>query len=467
MQEDGANAGIDLHLDLAASSASGLGRRAALEHALREAIRAGRLASGARLPATRVLAAELGLGRNTVSSAYDQLTAEGYLAGRRGAGTFVVGAPEPSGAAPVARTVREYRYDLRAGRPDVTTFPASAWLRAMRRALAAAPRTGYGLGDPAGRIEARTALARYLGRARGLRTDPAGIVLAGGYVQALGLLVAMLGPGATVAMEDPGLPLHREVVRRHGGRVVPIPVDELGARVGDVPGRPDAVVLTPAHQYPTGVTLHPSRRQEVLRWARRTGALVIEDDYDGEFRFDHQPVGALQGMAPDDVAYIGTASKTLAPALRLAWIALPRRLVGPAVETQRYVFGHTEALGQLALAELISAHDYDRHVRAGRLRYRRRRDQLLERTGPLVARGRLEVAGIAAGLQALLRLEPGRSEQAVLDAADARDLAVDVLGRHWHAPGEHPPGIIVGYGTPGGHAYPAALDVLVRVLRES
>jgi GntR family transcriptional regulator/MocR family aminotransferase len=290
--------------------------------------------------------------------------------------------------------------------------------------------------------------------------DPEAVVVTSGYVQALALLVRTAAD--TVAMEDPGLPFHREVVRRNGGRVVALPTDGLGART-DLLGRrvrADAVVVTPAHQYPAGVTLHPARRQALTAWARRTGGLVVEDDYDGEFRYDRQPVGALQGTAPDHVVYVGTAAKTVGPALRLGWMVLPPRLVGPVAEAKLHSDYHTGVIEQLALAELIASHGYDRHVRAARLRYRRRRDLLVSRLT-----GRHAPSGVAAGLHALVRLPPdGPDEAGILARAAGAGLAVDALGPHWHTPGDHPQGLIVGYGTPGEGAYPAALEALVRVL---
>jgi len=449
-----------------------VGRRAALERALREAIGTGLLTAGTRLPATRTLAAQLCLARGTVSAAYDQLAAEGYVRARTGAGTVVAELPagRPGGATPAAAAgpPAPPRYDLRPGLPDVTTFPVAAWLRSTRRALAAAPAQAYGHGDPCGRPELRTALAGYLGRVRGVRAEPDRIVVTSGYVQALNLLVAVLGAGAVFAMEDPGMPFHRNVVRRAGGLVVPLPVDADGARTDLLgsPGYPPvaAAVLTPAHQYPTGAVLHPARRGALADWARTGGGLVVEDDYDGEFRYDRQPVGAVQGTAPDHVAYVGTAAKTLSPALRLAWLVLPRRLVAPVAQAKRYADLHTPVIEQLALADLIDGHGYDRHVRACRLRYRRRRDRLVQRLGP-GAGHRYGLDGIAAGLHALVRL-PGTEagEAALIARAAALGLAIEGLGEHWHTPGTHRAALIVGYGTPTEARYPGALDALARVL---
>lgn len=272
-------------------------------------------------------------------------------------------------------------------------------------------------------------------------------------------------------MEDPCLGFHREVVRRHGSTVVALPVDEHGARTGLLSdsGFPTvgAAVVTPAHQYPTGGTLHAARRHSVLDWARSTGGLIIEDDYDGEFRHDRRPVGALQGMAPGHVAYVGTASKTLGPALRLAWLVLPPHLVDPVVDHKRHSDHHSETIGQLTLADLISEHEYDRHVRACRLRYQRRRDLLLTRLQP--APGRIAsgfaIQGIAAGLHALITLPADQlTEQDVLHRAAAHSLALEPLGDHWHTAGDHPQGIVVGYTTQPEHSYPAALDALTQAV---
>ncbi|GGK73780.1 GntR family transcriptional regulator [Sphaerisporangium melleum] len=547
MPKHWATFGIDLHVEIDA----GAGRRTGLEHALRAAIRDGRLAPGARLPSSRALSAEIGLSRGTVSAAYDQLIAEGYLTARRGSGTSVadltphrpdtrrtLAPPHPDTPATghdlaprhldtpaaghasrhpdtraaghagthaaghdlaplrpytltTARDVPPHRpatptsgtnvppprYDMRPGVPDVTMFPAAAWLRSTRRVLTTAPAAVHGYGPPGGTAELREALAGYLGRTRGVLADPGQIVVTTGYVQALGLLAGLVGAGdrPVVAMEDPGLAFHREIVRRAGARVAPLPVDARGART-DLLGTAayegtGAVVVTPAHQFPTGATLHPERRHALADWARGSGALIIEDDYDGEFRYDRQPVGALQGMAAGHVAYVGTASKTLGPGLRLAWIVLPPHLVGPVVEAKMYADLHTETLAQLVLADMIASHAYDRHVRACRLHYRRRRDLLIARlTGPGRAgdpAGGLSVRGVAAGLHALIGLpEIGPDEATVLRRAQAHGLALDPLGDYWHHPGaDQPQGVIVGYGTPSDHTYPAALDTLATALR--
>jgi GntR family transcriptional regulator / MocR family aminotransferase len=481
---DWATFGVDLHLEVGTGRGDG-GRRVSLERALRDGIRSGRLAPQTRLPSTRSLAGELGLARGTVNAAYDQLIAEGYLQARTGSGTIVAGLPPALPATAHAAIADDRpRYDLQPGTPDVTSFPTSAWVRSLRRALAAAPASIHGYGDPRGRVELRRALAEYLGRARGVRADPDRIVVVSGYVQALALLTTVLagvgsrpgtGNGHAIAMEDPGLTFHRDVVRHHGARVLGLPVDERGARTDLLSGNAfrqvRSVVVTPAHQYPMGITMHPDRRHQLTTWAVEHDGFVIEDDYDGEFRYDRQPVGALQGTAPDRVIYIGTASKTLAPAVRLAWMVLPDSLIDVVVDAKRYADMFTESIGQLTLADLIASHGYDRHIRSGRLRYRQRRDLL-------VARLRTHsLHGIAAGLHALVSLPTnGPSEQDVLRHAASYGLAVGDLGSHWlttpaattlnrSAPPERPQGLIVGYGTPPESGFTAALDTLARVLR--
>ncbi|MEU8799947.1 PLP-dependent aminotransferase family protein [Spirillospora sp. NPDC048819] len=464
------------------------GRRAGLERALRAAIATGRLAPGATLPSTRALALELGFSRGTVSAAYDQLTAEGYLTAVPGWATRVAQAAHPpptwrdgltsagstsagSASNPAVRRANafpgdhgNFAHDLLPGRPDLSTFPSAAWLRSTRRVLTTAPPEVHALGDPRGRPELREALAGYLGRARGVHAGPARIVITSGYAQSLGLLAAVLAEAGTitVAMEEPGHPLHRGTVRHAGLGVVPLRVDDLGART-EALDQAGAAVLTPAHQYPCGATLHPDRRRAFTAWARETGATIIEDDYDGEFRFDRQPVGALQGTAPDHVVYAGTASKTLAPALRLAWLVLPERLLEPVIEAKRVADAHTQSLGQLVLADLIGGHAYDRHVRASRLRYRRRRDLLV---GTLRDRApHVRVQGIAAGLHALVLLpDDGPGEDEIVRRAAALGLALMPLRDHWQNPSGRPQGLIIGYSTPPGSAYPGALDALCTVL---
>jgi len=443
-----ATSGLDLQVDL-----RGTRVRAGLEEALREAVRSGRLAGGTRLPSSRALAADLGVSRNTVADAYGQLAAEGWLTAAHGSGTRVAETvrPAPPSPAPAVRA-RQARFDLRAGAPDVASFPRSGWLGALRRALAAAPAASLGYGDLRGVEPARAALAAYHARARGVRADPERVVFCSGFAQGLDLLCRTLR--GTVAVEAFGHRLHHQAIAANGLRVATVPVDERGA-VLDTLGRAAAALLTPAHQFPLGMTLAAERRLQAVGW----GGVVIEDDYDGEFRYDQRPVGALQALAPDRVVYAGTASKSLAPGVRLAWLVLPERLLEPVVEARRLV-GGPSALEQLALAELIRSGAYDRHVRRMRQAYRRRRDRLVAAL-PAGARA----TGIGAGQHVVVELPPGRSEQETVARAAARGLLLEGLGS-FAAPGaEHPPALVVGYGTPPEHAFDAAVGALRTLLR--
>ncbi|WP_329408749.1 PLP-dependent aminotransferase family protein [Streptomyces sp. NBC_00704] len=457
--------GADLHLEPTGPG----GRRAALIRALREAVRGGRLAPGTRLPPYRSLAADLGVARNTVADAYTELVAEGWLTARQGSGTRVAdraAPPRPAERPPVQAPTRARgpRHDLLQGTPDASSFPRAAWLASYRRALQQAPNEVFGPGDPAGRLELRKALAEYLARARGVRTDPGRVVICSGFAHALRLLFAPGGAGlrGPLAVEAYGLGFHRELLAAAGVRTVPLPLDEDGARV-DRLGRERAVLLTPAHQFPTGGPLHAARRTAVVDWARARGGLLVEDDYDGEFRYDRRPVGAVQGLDPERVIYIGSVSKSLSPAVRLGWMVLPERCVDGVLAAKGEREAWASVLDQLSLADLIASGAYDRHVRRMRQRYRARRDRLV---AALAARApHVEVTGVAAGLHAVLRLPPG-SEGAVVGAAAEQGVALDGLSAFRNPATDMAAhdGLVVGYATPSEHAYGAALDALCRVL---
>ncbi|MEV5790724.1 MULTISPECIES: PLP-dependent aminotransferase family protein [unclassified Streptomyces] len=461
--------GADLHLELSGPG----GRRAALTSALREAVRSGRLAPDTRLPPYRSLAADLGVARNTVADAYAELVAEGWLTARQGSGTRVAAGvtPPPGGRrrdAPVpvpekaaSSRARGPRHDLRQGTPDVSSFPRAAWLASYRRALQQASNEAFGPGDPAGRIELREALAEYLARARGVRAEPGRIVICSGFAHALRLLLPQVLRGP-LAVESYGLGFHRELLAAASVRTVPLPLDEDGAQVGAL-GRERAVLLTPAHQFPTGGPLHAERRAAVIDWARARDGVILEDDYDGEFRYDRRPVGALQGLDAERVVHIGSVSKSLSPALRLGWMVLPERYVDAVLDVKGEREAWASALEQLALADFIDSGSYDRHVRRMRQRYRGRRDRLvaaLAERAPHVA-----VTGIAAGLHAVLRLPPGTEGPTVREAA-RRGVALDGLAgfRHPEAVTSAPDGLVVGYATPAEHAYGAALEALCGAL---
>ncbi len=337
-----------------------------------------------------------------------------------------------------------------------------------RRSDPPVPSEAFGYGDPRGRPELRAALAAYLARARGVRAAPDRIVICSGFAQALALLCrALAGSGAAaMAVEAYGHRHHRDVIAANGLSPAPVPVDGEGAVIGaagQVPGA-GALLLTPAHQFPLGVPLAPSRRSQAVRWAARAGAFVIEDDYDGEFRYDRRAIASLQALAPEHVVYAGTASKTLAPAVRLAWLVLPGRLLPDVIAAKEACGRPGSGLDELTLAEFIDSGGHDRHVRRSRLRYRRRRDRL---TGALArvipAPG---ISGMAAGLHAVLALPGGVTEADVVTAAARRGLALDGMSRFRSAGTGHPEALVLGYGTPPAHALTTAISRLYAVLRE-
>ncbi|KAA6214417.1 PLP-dependent aminotransferase family protein [Streptomyces albofaciens JCM 4342] len=466
--------GTDLHLELVGPGS----RRAALIRALREAVRTGRLAPGTKLPPYRSLAADLGIARNTVADAYAELVAEGWLSARQGSGTRVAQRAEPLRPSPspaprpvAARPV----HNLLQGQPDAASFPRSAWLTSARRALTAAPNDAFGPGDPRGRPELRRALTEYLARARGVRTEPERIVICSGFAHALRLLFASPAVGGQpvlggpLAVEEYGLEFHRSLLAAAAVRTVPLPVDEHGVDIAELPSSPAlrAALLTPAHQFPTGVPLHHDRRAAAVNWARGTGSLILEDDYDGEFRYDRQPVGSLQGLDPDHVVHIGSVSKSLSPALRLGWMVLPEHLVEPVLAAKGEREAWAGVTDQLTLADFIERGAYDRHVRSMRLRYRRRRDRLVDAVA--ASAPHITVSGIAAGLHAVLELpaqDGEQGEEAALRAARWQGLALDGLTtyRHPDATGPARHGLVVGYATPPEHAFGAALEALCRAL---
>jgi GntR family transcriptional regulator/MocR family aminotransferase len=457
-------AGLDLHLDRPGGRA-----RDSVMDAVRDAIRSGRLAPGTRLPSSRALAADLGVARNTVARAYAELITEGWLTSQHGSSTLV-----SQRAAEIVRAVaapptrpasRRLDHDLRPGHPDLSSFPRAEWSRAVKRALEAAPFEAFGYGDPHGRPELRRALAQYLARARGVRARPCNIVVCGGAAEGLSLVArALAGMGvAAVAVEAFGLPSQWASLTRAGLGCPALKVDSDGA---DVMALDDiavgGVLLTPSHQFPLGVSLHSDRRAAVIDWARRTGGVIIEDDYDGEFRYDRSPVGALHGVDPEHVIYMGTVSKSLAPGLRLGWLVLPDHLV-EAVARQK---GETEEtcgfVVQLAMAEFIVSGSYDRHIRAMRAQYRHRREQLaaaVTRASP-----KSTVAGTPAGLHVTLEVAGG-DESALSGQLAWRRLGVEGLDyfRHPEAHDERD-GLVIGYASPAPSAWSAALDALIRLL---
>lgn len=454
---------LELQLDLA----DGTSRRSALEAAIRSSIRSARLTPGAALPSSRALATDLGLSRSTVVAAYDQLVSEGYLTARHGSATRVASLrasvePEPDddlfGPSP--------RHDFRPGEPSSSSFPRARWLRSLRSVVNAAPDTAFGYADPRGVDELRTALADHLGRTRTVAANRAAVNVVGGYGAGLGFLAEMLRRRGVerIAVEDPMLPMHLTTLRAAGLRTVPLPIDTDGIdvdalRAADV----GAVVVTPAHQYPTAVTMGATRRTEIVEWARSRDAWIIEDDYDGEFRYDRRPIGSLQGLAPDRVVYGGTVSKSLTPALRIGWLIVPEPLRADLLRTINVRAG-VSTLDQLTLADFLERGELDRHVRAMRSVYRRRNDALrsvLDETAPW-----LELGGGSAGLHLVARLRSTRvDEAAVLAAADAASVGLLGLTTH-HRSSAAGAGFAIGFSRPPEHHFATALERLGNVLGE-
>jgi GntR family transcriptional regulator/MocR family aminotransferase len=461
-------AATDLHLGALDREAGGPLHRQ-IERSIRSAVREGRLPAGSSLPPSRVLASSLGVSRGVVVAAYEQLVAEGYLTSQAGGYTRVNAGPEPAGPAAPAPPPRRPApvVDFGYGRTDVSYFPRAAWLRSLRKVLTEAPSEQFGYTSGQGDPHLRLALAAYLNRARGTVADPDDIVVCAGYAQAVALLVAVLGAGAgprrPIAVEDPsGNDDVWPLARAAGFGLAGVPVGEHGIEVSALDALDaEALVLTPSHQWPTGGVLPAESRAAVVRWARRTGALVVEDDYDAEYRYDRAAIGAMQGLAPERVAYVGSASKTLAPGLRLGWMLLPRRLVAPVTAAKRLADRGSPAIDQLAFADFLAAGELDRHLRRMRPIYRRRRDALLAALARHLPR--LRPAGVAAGQHLVAWLPPGLTEEAAERAAACVGVAVSGI-RQYRLGSPAPQGLIYGYASLSERAITEGVALLGGVL---
>ncbi|MFF2805731.1 PLP-dependent aminotransferase family protein [Streptomyces sp. NPDC058000] len=466
------------------------GRADRLAAELRRAIADGRLPVGSRLPATRVLAADLRVSRGLVTEAYQRLREDGQVAGRGRGGTVVVAAPMTAGAAttagegtegpgapasgptaatPTAATPMPFaaapgsdifdalrsapaRIDLTPGVPDLASFPRAAWLRAERAVLAGLPSAAFGYGDPRGTPELRRAVVHWLARNRGIRADPADVLIVAGTAQALGLIAQVLHRDGVdaIAVEDPGSLGARQHLHHWGAATPPVPVDEDGVRVDALRATgARAVLLTPAHQFPTGVVLGGARRRDLLRWASDTGGLIIEDDYDAEHRYDRPPVPALRSLLAAHVCYAGSASKLLAPALRIGWLLAPPRYREALVAAKRFADLGNAALPQLVLAHLMESGELERLIRQVRRRHRARRDAVIA-----AVRTHLPAAavhGAAAGLHLTITFPPTAPPDIELAAAAlARGVKAHPLSWHSQRPYGRP-GLVLGYAarTPG------------------
>jgi GntR family transcriptional regulator/MocR family aminotransferase len=436
--------------------------RSALERTLREAIVSRALRAGVRLPASRALAQQLGVSRRVVSDAYNQLQAQGFLLSREREAPVVAEVQARNRfRAEADPPAPQPRYDLSATRPDVSLFPLTRWLAAAQRVARGGPAI-LDYRDARGERALRDVLADHLGRTRGVIADPAQIVIVQGTAQSVDLVMRMLQTrrGSRVAVEDPSQTTARDRIAANSLEVVPQPVDSQGMIVSGLDA--DAVLVTPAHQFPTGCVLSEERRRQLIAWACANRALIIEDDYDAEFRYDREPVRALQGVAPEHVVQIGTVSKTLAPGLRLGWLVVPAHLVDDVARTKHLLDQFSPSLDQLTLAEFLTHGDYDRHVRRARGVYRGRRDRLIAALTKHLPQ--LKVEGVAAGLHLLLRTPPWVDDSAIAQDARSAGIRVAALSAFRIRPANSG-GLVIGYGRVPESAIEPAVRELARAVR--
>lgn len=448
----------------------GIPLRGQLEQALRAAIRSGRLQAGVLLPPSRVLARELGVSRGVVVDSYSQLVAEGYLSARGGSGTRVAQLPSPLAPPELQRLEPppRYRYELRPGVADFHAFPRRLWQTALLRAARDLPDLRLSYGNHRGTRELRTTLAEHLMRRRAVVADPEQIMIFCGASHALSVIWRVLRTrGARrVAIEDPSWRWQRLTVENAGLEAVPIRVDQQGLVVSSLAtAEVDAVVVTPAHQYPTAVVMSAERRRALIDWARERGALIVEDDYDAEHRYDRNPMSALQGLAPDHVAYVGTASKTLAPALRLAWLLAPSR-VADDVEHDLHATGTTPpTIDQIALSRFIADGGLERHLRRMRTRYRNKREILVDSLHQHLPDARIQ--GVAAGLHLLAWLPDGTDERRAASDARVASVCVHELHRHCTTVANHEAAFIIGFAYPTESEIRAGVKLLARAVNRT
>ena len=464
----------DLLVDL--RPGRGRGVRERLAHALRAAIQEERLPGATALPPTRVLAAELGISRSVVVAVYEHLTADGYLETRQGAWTRVR-APAPPAREPSEPSDRDavrwlnlersspVRHPIRlfGGLPDPALFPRALWGRHYRAALIDVPYDHLTYPDALGADSLRAALTAYLGRVRGVATAPERILVCAGILQGLTLVCrALWRAGARrIAVEEPGHSMLRTAITSTGLEPVPVPVDSDGLDPASLPDDVAAAVVTPAHSYPTGATLDAARRRALVAWARRRDAIVIEDDYNAEFRYDRAPIGALQGLGGDRVVHIGSASKTLTPALRIGWIAAPADLVDALAREKQCDDMGSPLLEQLAFARFLDGGDYARHLRRVRPIYRERRNAAIAALDELLPSARWQ--GAAAGLHLHLTLPEHIDERQLVVEAFDRGVLLEEGGRHWQRP-DPPPSLVLGYGRSSPPTLRRGIKVLADAL---
>ena len=434
-----------VHLPVSLSRESAVPLSTQLTGWLRQAMLAGTLAPGERLPSSRGLAGQLRVSRTVVTEAYQQLYAEGWLEGRHGSGTFVASletphlaveappAPQPPPRPPAERTI-----DLTPGTPWVRDYDRAAWKRAWRRAADLPPGDSP---DPYGLPYLRELLADHLRRARAVTIGPENVLVTRGTGNGLDLCaLALLGEGGRAGVEDPGYHVARTVFAARGAKVVPCPVDADGVIVEGLPDDLRVLYTTPAHQYPLGGRLPIPRRERLLAWARSTGAIIVEDDYDAEFRYDVAPLPALYGLDPSRVVLLGTLSKTLAPDVGVGWLVGSPELLERIAAIRLTLSDRTSGPVQQAVATLLERGDLDRHLRRMRLEYARRRGAIVEILGPLC-----RLRGDTAGLHVLAEL-PREAVPGLVAAAREKGVLLDSPAGH-HYGSERLDGLVIGYGS--------------------
>ena len=448
----------------------GVPLRAQLEDQFRQAIRSGRLGAGDRVPSSRALAKALGLSRGLVQECYAQLLAEGYLVTRGGSATRVATAAtraEPARRSPPPVPSSRLVADFASGVPDLASAPREDWAWAVQEACRTAPNSELGYGDPAGNPQLREILAAYLRRVRAADATADRVIICSGMAQSLALVLRALADQglARVGFEDPGTVASTTAAAEWAGiQAVPVRVDDRGVDVAalDASGA-GAVVLTPAHQWPTGVVLAPERRLALIDWAARRGAVIIEDDYDAEFRYDRDPIGALQGLASDQVISLGTVSKSLAPVLRMGWIASPLRLAETFAHAKQVTDRGSPGLDQLALALLIETGRYDRHLRRMRAEYAARRDVLVQALAEHAPRVRL--TGLAAGFHAVAHLPAGTAEHDLIRAARSRSVGLYGMSTYRADHSSRPPQLVLGFGNTSQRAIRTGIALISDLLQ--
>ncbi|MGO4533707.1 MocR-like pyridoxine biosynthesis transcription factor PdxR [Leifsonia sp. 2MCAF36] len=452
----------------------GVPLRTQLQAQLRAAIQEGRLAAGERLPSSRDFARSLGVARGTVQDCYEQLGSEGYLVAQTGSATRVAkvrvdnaddAAVQPGG--PGAQPPRPLIADFASGVPDLGSIPRDDWMWGLREATRTAPNAAFDYGDPRGEPALRAVIAGYCRRVRGMNARASQIVVCGGFAQGIALTFRALAERGhlSMAVEDPGsIGTITRAAEAVGASAVPVHVDDLGIDVEalDASGA-RVVVLTPAHQWPTGVVLAPDRRRQLLAWAERRNGVIVEDDYDAEFRYDREPVGSMQGLAPDRVVTLGTVSKSLAPALRLGWAVTPAWLADEVAAAKEAADRGAPTLDQLALARLIESGRYDRHLRRMRALYAARRDALASALRANAPRVRL--TGLAAGFHAVAHLPPGASERWVVETGRERGVGLYGMSTYRSSKSPEPPRLVFGFGNTSVEAIHAGISAIGDLLR--